>query len=740
MRWLMWISVGFSIGCGLCAYFLKAAWILPTAFVCAGFLVASLFHNRRNAILLKCCAVLAGLAVGLGCFSLFHSAYLLPLSQLDGKDVSLAMVAADYGKDTGYSTRFDAVAFLSDRKYRIRVDLPEGTAVAPGDEITGTFFLRIPTADGSFSYYSGEGIFVLAYGEETVRIQRTQKVPLQYFGAVLRCRIEAILNETLPESILPFCRALLLGETEGLDYGTDTALKISGVRHIVAVSGLHISVLCGIAAVFALRGRFLSAVLGIPLLVVFGAAVGFSPSVVRACWMMTLMLLSNVFRREYDGPTALAFSVLCMLLRNPLAITSVSFQLSVGCVAGIQLFYRNIRNWLKKKLPGKKGILGKLIRGFCSSVAMTLSAIALTTPLSALYFGSISLVGVAANLLTVWAVTFVFSALLAVCVLWLILPGAATVLGYLLRIPVGYILMVCRVFSRFPLAAVYTVSPYITVWLFLCYLLLAVFLWMKFRRKGELLCCMALSLCLALLLSWMEPKMDDTRITMLDVGQGQSILLQSGGCSFLVDCGGDNDESTADIIAENLLGQGISRLDAIVLTHYDRDHAGALPNLLNRIQTDRLILPDTKGADSLSLEEVPEILVRDTVELSFGAGFLTVYGPIFAGDSNENGLCVLFDTEKCDILITGDRTGFGERMLMRNAVLPDVDILVAGHHGSKDSTTEALLQMVKPEIVLISVGAGNYYGHPDPELLQRLEEYGCAVYRTDQNGTCIIRR
>jgi len=100
----------------------------------------------------------------------------------------------------------------------------------------------------------------------------------------------------------------------------------------------------------------------------------------------------------------------------------------------------------------------------------------------------------------------------------------------------------------------------------------------------------------------------------------------------------------------------------------------------------------------------------------------------------------LFDTEKCDILITGDRDGFGERSLLRNVDIPKVDVLVAGHHGAKNSTCQELLEAVRPEIVCISVGEGNPYGHPAPELLERLAEFGCAVYRTDQNGTITIRR
>ena len=250
----------------------------------------------------------------------------------------------------------------------------------------------------------------------------------------------------------------------------------------------------------------------------------------------------------------------------------------------------------------------------------------------------------------------------------------------------------------------------------------------------------AIGLCIALLLSCLEPMQDDVRVTMLDVGQGQSILLQSEGKTFLVDCGGDRDSKTADVISETLLSQGITRLDGIIVTHYDRDHAGALENLLTRIDTELLILPDTPNKRQINAKDAEIIYLFDPAEIAFGGSKMTVYGPVFHGISNENSLCVLFESEKCDILITGDRTDFGERMLLRKSKLTDVDILVAGHHGAESSSSMELLQACTPETVLISVGKNNFYGHPNPLLLQRLADFGCWVRRTDLEGTIIIRR
>ena len=140
-----------------------------------------------------------------------------------------------------------------------------------------------------------------------------------------------------------FAKALLLGDTGDIDYATDTAFKISGIRHVIAVSGLHVSILFSLVYVFTARRKWLTTIVGLPLLFCFAALVGFSPSITRACVMHGLALIAMLFEREYDPPSALSFAVLCMLLSNPWTITNVGFQLSIGCVVGIFLFSEPIR-------------------------------------------------------------------------------------------------------------------------------------------------------------------------------------------------------------------------------------------------------------------------------------------------------------------------------------------------------------------------------------------------------------
>ena len=736
MRKLMWLTLGFGLACALCAYWLGKSTVLALA--AFAWAVCLTIRQRRLSRL----GLLAwGLAVGCSWFSVFHIWFLEPVISLDGNQKPAVIFAQDYSTPTKYGSSASGRMEYEGKSYAVYAYLDGDQEVCPGDTISGTFRFRVtvPGGEEEATYHRGDGVFLLAYQVDEVTRTPCQNPSWREYPAVLRKEAGKLLQETFPEDTSPFAKALLLGNTEDLDYKTDTNLKISGIRHVAAVSGLHVSILFALLSFATFRKPFLTALLGFPLLLLFAATAGFTPSVNRACIMSGLMLLAQLFRKEYDGPTALSFAALCMLIVNPLVITSVGFQLSAGSVAGIYCFSPAIRKWLYGLLPKAKGWRGKLVRWFVASVSISLGALVFTTPLCAMYFGTVSLIGVVTNLLTLWMIGGIFYGILAVCLVGQIFLPGASALAKILALPIRLVLFLADILADVPLSAVYTRSCYVTAWLVFVYVLLIFFLLGKNRKPALLAGCACLGLCIALLASWAEPLLYSTGITVLDVGQGQCIVLQCKGKTFLVDCGGDSDTRTADIAAQTLLSQGISRLDGLILTHTDADHAGAVENFLSRIAADVLILPPVPIETAVSAD-TELLFAAENLELSFEGGKITVYRGITGEKSNENSLCVLFETENCAILITGDRGSFGEQMLLRNADLPDVDILIAGHHGSKNSTSEALLQTVRPEIVCISAGRDNPYGHPAPELLNRLEDFGCQIYRTDLQGDIIIRR
>ncbi len=733
MRRLMWFTIGYAAACGLGAWLLRGSGLLLVGAAALAMAVGA-FCLRKNPILRRAAAVALGIALGCGWFCGYEAVELRPLSGLDGQTLPVEVRAADYSWETDYGSAVDGTVVLGDRAYKIRFYLREAQSLEPGAVIQTTARLRL--TDGGVeqdsTFHRAEGILLLGY-QQGEAVFFADRPTFSDYAARWRKNLLGHLEEHFPADTFAFAKALVLGDTTDLTYEQATNFSVTGISHIVAVSGLHVSILWAVVYLISGRRRFLTALLGLPVLVCFGAMVGFTPSVTRAILMQVLQILAAVTDREYDPPTALAFAAAVMLTQCPLVITSVGFQLSVGSVAGIFLFYPAICGWLRERLPGKAG------RWIASSVAVTLSATAVTTPLAAVYFHTVSLVGVLTNLLVLFAVGGIFYGVLAVGLLGFFSPALAKGAAWLVSWPIRYVLEVAGALADFPLAAVYTESPYIVIWLVFLPGLLVL------RKRPALAALLGtLGLCVSLLVSCLEPLLWDYRVTVLDVGQGQCVMLQSEGCTFLVDCGGDYDDGAADTAARTLLSQGISRIDGLILTHYDRDHAGGVANLSKRIAIDRLYLPQTADTDGLRetvLTASGEQIAIDTeLEIAFGQTRICLFPAKNSISSNDSSASVLFQRGKCDTLITGDLSAAAERQLLAEYDLPDLEVLVVGHHGSKHSTDPELLDATAPDVAIISVGADNSYGHPAQEVLDRLTNAGCAVFRTDLHGTITFRR
>lgn len=748
MRKLMWFVIGFAaatfFGCGWLggASFLLAAGVAGAALAVCLVLMLRFPKFRVPGMVIFGCIL--GFLWQLG----YDGYYLSTARQMDQTKETFTIYATDYSYETDYGCAVEGKISLDGKSYQIRAYLPKETLLSPGDSVTGEFTIRctLPGCSRKSDYYRSDGTFLIAYPGKELNVTQAEKLPLYGYAAWLRQRLTTRIDEIFPADVSSFARALLLGDTDGIDYETDTAFKLSGIRHVIAVSGLHVTILFSLVYVFTGRRKWLTALLGIPVLMFFAAVAGFSPSITRACIMHILMVIALLFEREYDPPTALSFSVLLMLVLNPWTVTNVGFQLSVSCMVGIFLFAAPIQHWLleTKRLSKIKGIHGKILRWVCTTVSISLSAGIFTTPLCAYYFGTVSLVSLITNTLTLWVISFIFYGIMLSLVLCGICLPAGTAVAWVIAWPIRYVLWTAKTLASFPLAAVYTESIYIVFWLIFCYVLLAAFLLMRRKQPLILGCCAALGLCVALMASWLEPARDDFRMTVLDVGQGQCILLQSDGRHYLVDCGGDSDTQAADKAAALLLSQGISRLDGLIITHFDADHAAGAVYLLQRIDAEILYLPTSVDADGIgqilqTSTDYLRLFVDQDIEITFGEGKITLIPSDNAESDNESGLCVLFQRENCDILITGDRSSKGERELIEHMTLPDLEVLIVGHHGSKYSTSRELLIKTSPEIAVISVGADNSYGHPTQEVLDRLELFGCLVYRTDRDGTVIYR-
>ena len=348
--------------------------------------------------------------------------------------------------------------------------------------------------------------------------------------------------------------------------------------------------------------------------------------------------------------------------------------------------------------------------------------------------------------MTLWAVGILFAGGLLVGVAGLFTPvGAAALAG--LFVPLArYLDRVVDLLSKPALAALSLDSFYVWAWIVLFYLLLL----LAVKARGRLPLWLSLAvgggtLVLAVALNAASFYTGPASAVVLDVGQGQSVLLRMGGQLTLVDCGGDSRDDPGDVAANYLQALGRSDIDLLVVSHCHADHANGIPQLLNRVTVKEILLPDVGEDDPLreavlaAAEEkgVPVRLIREDTRFAPGkSSSVTVYPPMAdAGSTNELGLTVLAAVGQTEVLITGDMEKEGELRLTQTVPLPDIEVLVAGHHGSDTSNTQPLLEAATPDLALISVGLNNKYGHPSYDTLVRLDNIGAQIYRTDLYGT-----
>ena len=335
-----------------------------------------------------------------------------------------------------------------------------------------------------------------------------------------------------------------------------------------------------------------------------------------------------------------------------------------------------------------------------------------------------------------------YNSIISPCVLSVLWVPLGTALGCVVSLPIHYVLLISRLLSRIPFGVAYTQSVYTVLWIILSGLLLVLFLILKKKNPAWLFGALTAMYILSSIATWAEPRLDNVRVTVLDVGQGQCVLLQSKDGAFLIDCGGSNGKDVAERALQTLGAQGITSLDGLILTHYDEDHANGIPYLCDVFPVTQLYLPasDRENPIRLRLEGKEDIVwVRNNTELSCGVGKIVIYPSKNETSGNESSMCILFQGENCDILITGDRDIEGEHRLLEQGNIPELDVLVVGHHGAETSTGLELLHQTKPKIAVVSVGKHNYHGHPDLSVLRRLKNAGCLIYRTDLEGTIVIR-
>ncbi|MDL2274104.1 ComEC/Rec2 family competence protein [Oscillospiraceae bacterium OttesenSCG-928-G22] len=744
-RPLALLAFSFSAAVFLFVYLLSDVWLIAAGVFLALFLLS--FLSKKGASF-PIRVLSLGMCAGMLWCAVYGGFIVPPVEKYDGMEAAVSAEILEYGRQGEFNYQIAASVRLSDRVVggtaRANLVLAEDYGLKPGDVIRVSVSLHLPqdTRDFDFyTYYRAKGILLSAkqIGPLDV-VSQPERVPLRHLPVAISHRLSAAVDAMFAGNAeyAVLLKGMLFGDKEGITDEMRSRFSVTGISHILSVSGMHVAFLTG--AVFLVFGKKRWAMAAaIPMILVFALVTGASPPMVRASIVQILFLLSSLLQRESDAYTSISAALMALLLWNPFSAADIGLQMSFLATFGILVFGKPVSMAILKRLPKKTP--KKLASFLAGNLSNTLSVLALTIPLTGVYFQTVSLVAPLVNLLVLPVVSVIFYVGNAAALLSLLLFPLGKLLSYLLLPLLAYIGAITRFFYRLRFSAISLSNMVLVVWVVFLYL--AVILWIrcgKTVRQGILTAVSVLLVLAASVLASVVRQTDGTlNIVTLDVGQGQSVVLLSENEAAMVDCGGNRYPGAGVLASDYLYSVGVTSLDYLLLTHYDADHVNGLSALLGRVKIDRAVIPDIEDDHREEVESTlrdagAEILpVSQNALLALGACDLTVFRPVSTKGSNEQGICYLLTYGEFDALFTGDINSNSEKLLLEREELPDIEFYVAGHHGSKHSTSEELLMATTPELAVVSVGKNNY-GHPTEEALTRLSNMGVQIFRTDLHG------
>ncbi len=535
-------------------------------------------------------------------------------------------------------------------------------------------------------------------------------------------------------------KTIVLSQKQDMDKDIKALYQRNGVSHILSISGLHIWII-GYGA-YSILNRFFgvktSCILGILFLSLYILIIGFGISSFRSYIMLILLFISRIIKRAYSAVRALAFAAILTLIINPKYIFEAGFLLSYGAVVSILMIMPIVSCAFKNRHLLKSGIF---LTFSIQLGLMPITAYLFYEQSSYSVFLNIIIIPMMLPLLLIGIFASVFS-LISVPITMILLKPAQLI--------IGFFTFICRIADRLEFSNIVFGRPAIIVILIYYLLLTFSLIYIKFfRHKKKAL--FAATIMLVLILSFH----DRTKlvITVLDVGQGDGIVIEIPYSNkvYLID-GGSTSKSDggASGITSFLKSRGYSKIDLHILTHSDTDHLLGIKNMISdNFKVKRAILPKIANKDDnylkfegfLKKNKIKTLYIKRGDRISVNSLNFECLHPdtdFIAENANEYSTVLYLNYKDFDMLFTGDLENNGEFEIMKNE-LPELDVLKVAHHGSKNSTDNSFLDKTDPEIALISCGYKNIYGHPHKELLNRLKSKNIRTYRTDINGSIMLK-
>ena len=635
----------------------------------------------------------------------------------------------------------------------------DAPAVRIGDEVTAAGKLRSPHGyqnpgqlDTKMLLKSQGITAALAAGKQGIKVKPVETAAVARKLVEVRQHYRESMAKVMPPEDAAAIFAMLFGGYDGLKPELVEAFTVTGIVHILSVSGSHISLL---AAVMAGLGTLLrlpkavTAVLVVTIIVIYSLLAGAVPPVIRSALMGGLAFVALALERERDARRILLLTGLVLLIVMPLWLFHISFQLSFMATAGL-LYLAPI--W--QKYLREHGCNDYLAAG----LAITLAAQLATLPILAWYFNQLSLASLLANLVVVPLVEMMIVLGLLAGVLAFILPWCGSIVFACDSLLLGIVEEVTAKIAALPYSQLWIPSLSFG-WGLLYYGLLGVCLfkaeqrakiWAGIKARRQVWGIAALTLTV-FVFSWQMAKPQELQVCFIDVGQGDAaLIITPHGHGVMFDCGGTRDgafDVGAKVDVPYLLHCGVLKLDAIYISHSHEDHAAGASAIMKKLPVSQVVTADeglSAYARSMRLGDNDPLLhkfhtAKQGEQLTVdGVTIEVLYAPKVSGDENKTGNeasnVYRVSYGKASFLFTGDLTQEREKDLLAAGINPHSTVLKVGHHGSDTSSSEDFLQAVSPKYAVICVGADNGFGHPKAAVLERLNRMGVKILRTDLDG------
>ena len=537
---------------------------------------------------------------------------------------------------------------------------------------------------------------------------------------------------------------------------------------MLAVSGSHITyIISAFSILMEKKNKRITKILTIIFLIFFMALTGFTASVVRASIMGILILTSGLVHRKSDTINNLGISSLIILICNPYTIIDAGFWLSFAGTMGIILLEEPINSYFQKFKICKIKPISWIINSF----TITFAANIIIIPIMAYMFSTFSMTFWISNILAAPVMEFVTIYGFLMYFISIFLLPLAKFLGIILNFSLNSLIKIAEITSLIPGSSIYIKTPYLLECIIYYLILFLIFNWKKIKEKLEnnkilekikknSYKYISIILIFIILTNTISNKIfQEIKIYFVDVGQGDSTLIQTiEGKNILIDGGGSEFGSFdvgESILLPYLLDRRITTIDYLMISHFDSDHIGGVFAILENLEVKNIII-SKQGETSENLKKFYEItnnkgirtiIVKkgDIVEIDKYSHFEILFPEdnlIEDNILNNNSIVARFNSLNFSILFTGDIEEIAEKRLCELYSGTDkleAFVLKVAHHGSKTSSTEEFLELVKPKIALIGVGKNNNFGHPNIDVIERLENMGSKIYRTDNCGEIIIR-